>query len=363
MGPGEAVGIVGANGAGKSTLLKLITGTTQPTTGQIALNGRVAALLELGIGFHPDSTGRENALIAGQLLGHSATDVAARLPDIEAFAEIGEYIDQPLRTYSSGMQVRLAFSVATAIRPDILIIDEALAVGDAYFQHKSFARIREFKTAGTTLLFVSHSSAVVKSICDRVVLLDEGLLVRDGAPDDVLDYYHALVAHRTLRSDIAATGAGGTRSGDRRATIEDVAILEARRAATTFRSGAPVTLRVRVRALDRLSDLTVGFLIRDALGNDLFGTNTYHLERRKFDIERSEAFECEFDIRRLALGVGHYNVSIALHSDMTHLSGSYDWWDRALTFEVVPGPGAHSVGVLLLDVECRMHALTAGAKV
>ena len=172
---GEAVGIIGANGAGKSTLLKLITGTTHPTTGHAVVDGRVAALLELGIGFHPDATGRDNVLMAGQLLGYQSSEIAARMSDIERFAEIGSYLDSPVRTYSSGMHVRLAFSVATAIRPDILIVDEALAVGDAYFQHKSFARIREFKAAGTTLLFVSHSAPVVKSICDRAVLLEGGL--------------------------------------------------------------------------------------------------------------------------------------------------------------------------------------------
>jgi lipopolysaccharide transport system ATP-binding protein len=358
---GEAVGIVGANGAGKSTLLKLVTGTTQPTTGTVDVQGRVAALLELGIGFHPDATGRDNALIAGQLLGYQAAEIAARMGDIEAFAEIGDYMDLPLRTYSSGMQVRLAFSVATAIRPDVLIVDEALAVGDAYFQHKSFARIREFKAAGTTLLFVSHSAPVVKSICDRAVLLERGLLVRDGEPDAVLDYYNALVASRTADHRIAESERGGIRSGDRRAAIERVEIAGQDAAAAALRSGDPAVLRIHVRALERIPDLTVGFVIRDALGNDLFGTNTYHLAHRKFDVAPSQRFVCEFTIGKLALGVGHYNVSIALHSDMTHLSGNYDWWDRAVTFEVVPGRAVHSIGVLTLDVDCRMQPLASEA--
>ncbi|HNX72479.1 ABC transporter ATP-binding protein, partial [Rivihabitans pingtungensis] len=155
VAPGEAVGIVGINGAGKSTLLKLITGTSQPTRGTVSLQGRVAALLELGMGFHPDFTGRQNAYTAGQLIGLSAEDIHALMPEIEAFAEIGDYIDMPVRVYSSGMQMRLAFSVATCKRPDILIVDEALSVGDAYFQHKSFNRISEFAKQGTTLLIVS----------------------------------------------------------------------------------------------------------------------------------------------------------------------------------------------------------------
>jgi len=352
--PGQSVGVIGANGAGKSTLLKVITGTTRPTTGSLSVDGRVAALLELGIGFHPDVTGRDNVLIAGQLLGFSSAEIASRMDAIEAFAEIGAYLDLPIRTYSSGMHVRLAFSVATAIRPDILIVDEALAVGDAYFQHKSFARIREFKAAGTTLLFVSHSAAVVKSICDRAVLLDGGLLVRDGSPDQVFDYYNALVTSRTLRHEIAQSDAAGTRSGDRRAAVEEVTLLCGGAATRAVRSGEPATLRIRLRALEAVGDLTVGFLIRDALGNDMFGTNTYHLEHRRFGLAQGAQFVCDFEIRDVALGVGHYNMSVALHSDMTHVSGNYDWWDRALTFEVVPGRAPHSIGVVALDVTCRM---------
>src|SRR6266550_1435559 len=193
---GESIAIIGPNGAGKSTLLKLVTGTTQPTEGSVETRGRIAAILELGIGFHPEFTGRQNVLIAGQLMGFSPEEVTGAIPDMEAFAEIGAYFDQPMRVYSSGMQVRLAFSVATAIRPDVLIVDEALSVGDAYFQHKCAARIRTFKQQGTTLLFVSHDPTAVKSLCDRALLLDRGVLAKDGAPDQVLDYYNAIIAKR-----------------------------------------------------------------------------------------------------------------------------------------------------------------------
>src|SRR5262249_25529171 len=156
-------------GAGKSTLLKLITGTTALTEGVLDVGGRVAALLELGIGFHGDFTGRQNASMAGQLLGFSAAEVRARMADIEDFADIGDAVDDPVRTYSSGMQVRLAFAVATAVRPDVLIVDEALSVGDVYFQQKCFERIRAFKAAGTTLLFVSHDLSAVHNLCDRAI--------------------------------------------------------------------------------------------------------------------------------------------------------------------------------------------------
>ncbi len=207
--PGEAVGIVGVNGAGKSTLLKMIAGTTQPTCGEIRVAGRVAALLELGMGFHPDFTGRQNVFMAGQLLGMQVEEIQALMPDIEAFAEIGEAIEQPVRTYSSGMQMRLAFSVATARRPDILIVDEALSVGDAYFQHKSFERIRSFRKAGTTLLIVSHDRSAIQSICDSAILLEQGRMAMRGRPEEVMDYYNALLAERegqTVRQEMLADG-------------------------------------------------------------------------------------------------------------------------------------------------------------
>jgi len=192
--PGEAIGIVGINGAGKSTLLKMITGTTQPTTGSVHIPGRVAALLELGMGFHPEFTGRQNVFMAGQLLGYSVEEIDQLMHEIETFAEIGEYIDQPVRVYSSGMQMRLAFSVATAKRPDVLIVDEALSVGDTYFQHKSFDRIRQFNKQGITLLIVSHDKQAIQSVCDRAILLSDGRIAMEGEPEAVMDYYNAMLA-------------------------------------------------------------------------------------------------------------------------------------------------------------------------
>jgi lipopolysaccharide transport system ATP-binding protein len=356
---GEAVGIVGSNGAGKSTLLKIIAGTTQPTEGTVDVRGRVAAILELGIGFHPEFTGRENTFMAGQLLGYSSEEIAARMTDIEAFAEIGSYIDLPVRTYSSGMAVRLAFSVATAIRPDVLIVDEALAVGDAYFQHKSFAKIREYKQMGTTLLFVSHSPAIVKSICDRAILIEQGLVVRDGKPDDVLDYYNAIIARREADYEVQAADGAGIRAGDRRATVERVELLYGAAAATAVPCGAPVRFRVTLRARADLPDLTIGILIRDAVGNDVFGTNTYHLGQSLHQVPAGKHISCTFDVESLALGTGNYSLSVALHCDMTHVSGNYDWWDRVIVFQVLPGPGPHFIGVAMLPVGCRIDDASA----
>ena len=226
--PGEAVGIIGINGAGKSTLLKLITGTTQATVGSVQMTGRVAALLELGIGFHPDFTGRQNAIMAGQLLGTSTSQMNDLMPEIESFAEIGDYIDQPVRVYSSGMQMRLAFSVATAIRPDILIVDEALSVGDDYFQHKSFDRIRTFREQGTTLLMVSHDKVAIQSICDRAILLNSGQIAMEGPPEAVMDYYNAMLAQRQTTAVHCIQRTDGkvqTISGSGEAQILDVSLL------------------------------------------------------------------------------------------------------------------------------------------
>jgi len=193
---GEAVGIVGQNGAGKSTLLKIITGTLGATEGAVRGVGRISAILELGMGFNLDLTGRENVVHSAGLMGFSSAQTQAILPDIEAFAEIGEYLDEPMRTYSSGMQMRVAFSLATAVRPDVLIVDEALSVGDAYFVHKCFRRIREFREDGTTLLIVSHDKSAVQSLCDRAVMLDKGRLVADGPPQEIMDLYNALIAEK-----------------------------------------------------------------------------------------------------------------------------------------------------------------------
>ncbi|ECG1191444.1 ABC transporter ATP-binding protein [Salmonella bongori] len=187
--PGESVGIVGVNGAGKSTLLKLLTGTTQPSKGSINIRGRVAALLELGMGFHPDFTGTQNVYMSGLMMGLNREDIERLMPEIEAFADIGDYIREPVRIYSSGMLMRLAFAVATAARPDILIVDEALSVGDSRFQAKCYARIADFKKQGTTLLLVSHSVGDIVKHCDRAIFLKEGDICMDGAARDVTNRY------------------------------------------------------------------------------------------------------------------------------------------------------------------------------
>jgi lipopolysaccharide transport system ATP-binding protein len=362
LAPGESVAIVGANGAGKSTLLKLVAGTVQPTAGEVRASGSVSALLELGIGFHPEFTGRQNAYMAGSIRGLDTAAMDRLMPEVEAFAEIGDYIDQPLRTYSSGMQVRLAFSIATVVRPDILIVDEALSVGDAYFQHKSFDRIRRFREQGTTLLFVSHSPGAVKSLCDRALLLDRGKLVRDASPDAVLDYYNAAVAVQHAESAIRQvedeTGAQ-TRSGTQQARIERVEVESGGQGVRALRSGAPAVVRIDFEAREDLDQLNAGILIRDRLGNDVFGTNTYHCGVVLPGLRRNERGTVRFAFDSLALGTGTFSITAALHRDDSHLAANYDWWDRAVVFQVVPGSGPVSIGVAAFPVRASWDMPTA----
>ena len=358
--PGEALGIIGINGAGKSTLLKMITGTVAATEGSIALQGRVAAMLELGMGFHPDFTGRQNVYMAGQLIGLERQEITRLMPEIEAFAEIGEYIDQPVRVYSSGMQVRLAFSVATAVRPDVLIVDEALSVGDAYFQHKSFDRIRSFRQAGTTLLLVSHDKQAIQSICDRAILLNDGQLALEGDPEAVMDYYNALLAdwqNQNISQEELDNGRTRTVSGTGEAVVTDVALLdETGQRIEVARVGQHVTLRVEARTYAAIGKLVLGYGIRDRLGQVVYGTNTYHTRQMLHDLPADSRLR--FDIRFPAcLGPGSYAVQTALVSSETHLENNYEWRDLAMTFNVVNIDRPHFTGMAWIEPEILIERI------
>jgi len=345
--PGQAIGVVGQNGAGKSTLLKLVTGTTRPTEGSVHIAGSVAALLELGMGFNPEMTGRENVFASAGLMGHRHGAIEEKLTEIEAFAEIGEYFDKPVRTYSSGMQARLAFSVATAFRPDVLIVDEVLSVGDAYFQHKSFAKIREFREQGTSLLIVSHDRNAIQSVCDRAILLDKGRLLKDGNPEEVMDYYNALIAEKENSRIEQRTDAGGrlqTVSGTGEAFISSIEMTDTSGKPKEFlHVGEEALLRIKVVIREDIPRLVLGYMIKDRLGREVFGTNTHHTDQV---VEQARAGEeIEFDIAfTAALGSGSYSISTALVSTDTHLVNNYEWRDRAAMFAVTNVDKPHFVG-------------------
>ncbi len=345
---GEAVGIIGVNGAGKSTLLKIITGTTQPTIGHIEIKGQLAALLELGMGFHPDFTGRQNVMMSGMLLGMTEGELIALMPEIEAFAEIGDYIDQPVRIYSSGMQMRLAFSVATAKRPDILIVDEALSVGDEYFQHKSFERIRQFRQQGSALLLVSHDKAAIQSICDHAILLDAGEIAMQGKPEEVMDYYNAMIAERenkTVERKKTPQGKVQTTSGTGEARVAEIALLnEKSEAIEIVEVGQKVTLSITVNVNENLPELVLGYMIKDSLGQAIYGTNTHHLQQKLKQVEKGTKIDYYFDFEA-NLGEGSYSIAVALHAADTHIALNYEWRDLALLFTVVNMNKTQFVGV------------------
>lgn len=350
--PGEAVALVGMNGAGKSTLLKLIAGTLQPTEGQITTQGSLAALLELGIGFHPEFTGRQNVFMSGQLLGLDPQEILRLMPQIESFAEIGDYIDQPVRVYSSGMQVRLAFSLATARRPDILIIDEALSVGDAHFQHKSFERIKAYRALGTTLLIVSHDKDAIQTICDRVVILDNGRQLQDGSPDSMFDLYNALIAEadaHNVHQITTGQGAVITSSGSGEAKVVAIRMVDAATgmALKLVVSGVRIRLEIDVEIYAPIPCLVLGFSIRNRLGQIMYGTNTFHTDQMLFDLQEGDARKYQIDMS-LNLGPGNYAISTALVSTDTHLDKNYEWLDHAFVFEVVHGQGPYYEGQVYL---------------
>lgn len=332
---GESVGIIGMNGAGKSTLLKMIAGTLRPTSGTINCRGRVAALLELGLGFHPEFTGRQNIFMAGQLMGFSSRELTALMPSIEAFAEIGAYIDEPVRVYSTGMQVRLAFSLATAVRPDILIVDEALSVGDAYFQHKSFDRIRRFKAEGTTLLLVSHDRAAIQSICNRAILLHEGALIADADAPSVVDYYNALLASSEQIEQSQSESGTQTLSGNRKAIIASLALATAEQAnADVVAVGATTTLTVDAQIVQDIESLVCGYVIKNRFGQDMYGTNSYHFGEMLHALSAGSTVRFGFEFP-MNLNAGEYSIAVALTAGETHVEGNYEWRDLAKVFTVI----------------------------
>lgn len=357
---GEGIALIGQNGAGKSTVLKLVTGIVRPSTGTVSIAGRVGAILELGLGFNPDLTGRQNAYVAGGLMGFSTGELDALMAAITDFAELGEFFDQPLRIYSSGMQARLAFAVATAERPDVLVIDEILSVGDTYFQHKSFDRIRRFREQGTALLLVTHGLADVRALCDRVMLLERGVVIKEGLPDEVIDYYNALIAAKensklSIEQRRSNDGWLVTRSGTGACVVSRAELRDSatRAPVQLCMTGQRLSLLVEVEIKVDKPSLVLGYMIRDKQGHIVWGTNTWYTGQRVEGVVSGERWRYELDFA-CSLGPGSYAFTFALCSTETHIVDNFEWTDNALVFDVANADRPYFVGSSHIQTDIRI---------
>lgn len=350
--PGETLGLVGPNGCGKSTLLQIVSGILQPTAGRVVTRGRIAALLELGAGFNPEFSGRENVFLNGEILGLSRADIAKAMPSIEAFAEIGEFMERPVKEYSSGMYVRLAFSTAIHVDPEILIVDEALAVGDAVFANRCVRKFEELRARKITVLFVSHDLGLVKQLSDRAILLLNGRIAAQGSPADVINRYIGLVlAQQQARRDTDDRVRGSFRHGDGTSEILSVEMLNSTgKTVTTVASGEPVTVRVRSRFNRPKRDPMVGILIRTRIGMDVYGTNTRIEQTPLGNFQAGDELEVDFRME-CWLTPQQYTLTVATqNADGT----SHDWLDDAIAFEVMDTRVAAGVANLRANVEWRV---------
>lgn len=348
VGAGEILGIVGPNGSGKSTLLQIASGIIAPTSGRVAVEGRVAALLELGAGFNPEFTGRENVFLNGEIMGLSRKETERVFPKIEAFAEIGEFIDRPVKEYSSGMYVRLAFATAIHVEPEILIVDEALAVGDAIFANRCLHKLEELRDRNVTILFVSHDLGLVKRLCHRAVLMVRGEVACEGTPGEVVNRYVGLVHDQQALEGETSGVSGNYRHGDRSSEIQKIRLLNSNGVeSNTARTGEDVTVEVTARFNTAVSNPMVGILIRNRLGIEIFGTNTRIEGVTTGELGTGDLLTVRFRFR-CSLTRQDYTLTVATqHGD----GRSQDWLDDALQFTVVDEQDAAGFARFRTDVE------------
>lgn len=372
---GETVGIVGQNGAGKSTLLQVITQTLTPTTGSLKVNGRISALLELGSGFNPEFTGRQNVFFNGRILGLTQAEIEERFDRITGFADIGDFIDQPVKTYSSGMFIRLAFAVAVNTDPDILIVDEALAVGDVFFQQKCFTRLRELQESGVTLLFVSHDSGAVCKLCDRAILIEHGKVVLDATPRQVVDLYEAKLLKRKDQTpnSIAITMPDSKGKSDQTAVMSSGSVKpqfvqlldEHDRIIHTVLSDAEIKLAIGLEFLEFAEDPHVGFKIRGRTGEVVFESNTWCMRQAIGKVEAGTSIEVRF-LFNVPLPPGEYTITLGVADGGI---GQYEFKRSLLmlhdtmTLKVLQNPESINwSGMVNLSPQFEIHAKNAGLR-
>ena len=339
---GETLGIIGVNGAGKSTILKIIAGVINPTSGEIKRYGKVTALLELGTGFNNQLNGYENIFFNASLLGMTSKEIKNSIDDIIEFSELGEYIYEPLNSYSSGMVMRLAFSIAIFSNPDIFIVDEALSVGDAHFSAKCTKALKEKKKQNMSIIYVSHDLNSLKILCDRVILLDKGKVIKDGDPQEVINSYNFLISKLNDSKNSLIKKTTNKSFGSFDAKIDKVLLNK-----DIFLSGEEIRIEVFLSSKKDLKDMTVGIVIRDLFGQDIYGTNTYH-HSMKIDLKKDQDYICIFKMP-LNIGVGKYSITAAIHSEDTHLKHCSHWLDFAQNFEVVASKKEQFIGLCRLE--------------
>lgn len=358
---GEIVSLIGPNGCGKSTLLQIVSGILQPTTGRVVTRGRIAALLELGAGFNPEFSGRENVFINGEIMGIARGEMQRNLASIEAFAEIGDFINRPVKEYSSGMYVRLAFSTAIHVNPDILVVDEALAVGDAVFANRCVRKFEELREKNTTVLFVSHDLGLVKQLSKRAIFLLNGEIAAEGEPRHVIDKYIGLALERQKAFQVSrgARLAASNRHGDGSSEILNVELLdESGMPCGVVSSGERVTIRIRTTFNRPRVEPMVGILIRNRIGMDVYGTNTAieNLHLGRFDAGEELDIDFQFECW---LTPQHYTVTVATqHPD----GSSHDWLDDVVSFEVISMRQSAGVADLRANISWRRAVASENAR-
>jgi lipopolysaccharide transport system ATP-binding protein len=348
---GESLAILGRNGAGKSTLLKCILGVSIPDYGEIKLKGRVTGLLELGSGFDPELPGLDNIKTNGYLIGMNNSEIESKREAIIQFSELGDYIYEPVKNYSSGMIMRLAFAIAIHAEPDCFIVDEALAVGDAAFQQKCYQKIKEFRSRGGALLFVSHDLNAVKMVCSRALVIEDGHVQFDGDSDAAVNFYNRIISKDS--DQIESSNDKLQVFGSNKATITQVSIQRKSDVSRVFSCGDLVQIEVLLSAFEYLESVSVGFMIKDRFGQDIFGINSHHLQAEK-ELKAGRSYRVQFDLP-INLFPGHYTLTVALHSGIHHIDECYYWQDNAISFEVAGMNTPAFSGVTYLPTSIRFN--------
>ncbi len=353
---GETLGIIGVNGAGKSTILKIIAGVTDATSGRVIKRGRVTALLELGTGFNQELTGYQNIFLNGTLIGLSKQECKDNIQNIIDFSELGEYINEPIKTYSSGMKMRLAFSIAIFSRPEVLIVDEALSVGDAHFSAKCKTELTKRKQQNMSIIYVSHDLNSMKLLCDRVILLNKGELVQQGDPNSVVNQYNILISQLNKNNDNIKIIKSDEKDehGSFEAKITDVKLIANNIETNSITSQNKTTIEVYIKSYAKLKDLSSGIVIRDKYGQDIYGTNTF-LNEKYFDLDEAENLKIQYTFP-MGLQPGKYFLSVALHQDIKVTNKRLHWIDNAVSFTVAGFEQRQFAGICDMQAKLNLNS-------